>query len=131
MSLPTVITTETECALVMERLRVIKARVSRLQAQLTAQRTQQKELTQLVGGFLAATNRTQVQMGDLLVRAQTTTIAPRVNILTSRATTARQVLAELATVGVNITPVQWGTLVQSMRQRNVRTRHDVQLTLTT
>ena len=111
----------------MTRLRTLKEQMSRLQTTLNAQRAEQRRLTQSVGAFLTATNRTQVQMGDLMVQAQTTTVAPRVNILTSSAQTAQQVLAELARVGVVITPDQWGTLVQGMRVRNARVRRDVRL----
>jgi hypothetical protein len=111
----------------MTRLRVLKNETARLQHDLTERRREQRALTQAVGRFLTATNRARVQMGDLVVEAQTRTVSPRVNILTGRAQTAAHVLTELGRVGVTISPEQWANMVRGMVQRGTRVRQDVRL----
>jgi len=123
----TTINTEQQCLNAMTRLRALKATTTNLQQQLNVARREQKQLIQAVGAFLSLTNRESVRMGDLVVQAETKTIAPKVNILTTRNSTAKQVMDELALVGVTVSPEQWMNLVQHMRTSQVRTKRDIKL----
>jgi hypothetical protein len=118
---------ETECATAMQRLRQIKTETTVLQRQLNTLRQEQKHIMRLVGTFLTNTARESVRMGDLVVQAETKTIAPKVNIITSRQATAQQVLNELARVGVTMSVDQWKNMVQHMRTSQTRTRQNVRL----